>query len=289
MYAPEGAETPDADTERRPGGEIGAQTGAGGFRRFIPPAAEGLPPGVLDSATDGATMLDAWAESGRGRNFLAHALVQLARDGWLRQQPGAGFETVRDRDDAPEPQPAPEPEDQWDGLLVPTVLMDAIRRNEAEQEATTAALDAATSGERCCGCGGGPIVYRNFEDSPFCVHCANCSCGQVPCVRPDQPEQAATEATDLRQESEAWRRKAVRRAICISKLEGTIQAVTALASEEITARTEWGDGYRTALADLQDVLREFGHQPPAPAHDAGPTVAECAADDRRWPLEKHGE
>jgi hypothetical protein len=26
-----------------------------------------------------------------------------------------------------------------------------------------------------------------------------------------------------------------------------------------------------------------------PAHDAGPTVAEAAAQDRRWPLEKHGE
>ena len=25
------------------------------------------------------------------------------------------------------------------------------------------------------------------------------------------------------------------------------------------------------------------------AHDAGPTVAECAANDRRWPLEREGE
>ncbi|WP_435595896.1 hypothetical protein [Streptomyces albogriseolus] len=35
-------------------------------------------------------------------------------------------------------------------------------------------------------------------------------------------------------------------------------------------------------------------QPPAridaaPAHNAGPTVAECAEADRRWPLQKHGE
>jgi hypothetical protein len=28
---------------------------------------------------------------------------------------------------------------------------------------------------------------------------------------------------------------------------------------------------------------------PAPAHDDGPTVAECAANDRSWPLQKHGE
>ena len=28
---------------------------------------------------------------------------------------------------------------------------------------------------------------------------------------------------------------------------------------------------------------------PGCAHDAGPTVAEAAANDRRWPLEKEGE
>jgi hypothetical protein len=28
---------------------------------------------------------------------------------------------------------------------------------------------------------------------------------------------------------------------------------------------------------------------PAPAHNAGPSVAECAANDRHWPLQKHGE
>ncbi|MEV6737908.1 hypothetical protein AB0N14_13635 [Streptomyces sp. NPDC051104] len=30
-------------------------------------------------------------------------------------------------------------------------------------------------------------------------------------------------------------------------------------------------------------------QSPAPAHNAGPTVTECRADDLRWPLQKHGE
>jgi len=73
--------------------------------------------------------------------------------------------------------------------------------------------EVSTDSERCCGCGSGPVVYRNFEDNPFCAHCANCPCGQIPCVRPEQQ----------------------------------------------------------------------------PAHNAGPTVAECAAADRRWPLEKHGE
>ena len=71
---------------------------------FVPPVAEGLPSGALDSARNGATMLDAWAEDPHGRNFLAHALVQLARDGWLRTEPADGFEPVRERDDVPEPQ-----------------------------------------------------------------------------------------------------------------------------------------------------------------------------------------
>jgi hypothetical protein len=79
--------------------------------KFIPPAAEGLPAESLESAADGATMLDAWAKTPHGRNFLAHALVQLARDGWLRRQPDseAAFDVVdeRPRRPAPEPQEAP--------------------------------------------------------------------------------------------------------------------------------------------------------------------------------------
>jgi hypothetical protein len=63
-----------------------------------------VPPAALESAANGATMIDAWAEDPHGRNFLAHALVQLARDGWLRTEPGEGFEPVRDNDAVPEPQ-----------------------------------------------------------------------------------------------------------------------------------------------------------------------------------------
>lgn len=52
---------------------------------FIPPAADGIPLAALDSATEGANRLDARAATPWGRNFLAHALNQLARDGWLRR------------------------------------------------------------------------------------------------------------------------------------------------------------------------------------------------------------
>ena len=73
------------------------------------PSAEGLPPGALDSATDGANALDAWARDPHGRNFLAHALVQLARDGWLRREPDldAAFDTSDRPRETPEPQEAP--------------------------------------------------------------------------------------------------------------------------------------------------------------------------------------
>ena len=79
--------------------------------KFVPPAAEGLPLDALESAANGATMIDAWAETPNGRNFLAHALVQLARDGWLRRDPDpqAAFDVVEERParDTPEPQEAP--------------------------------------------------------------------------------------------------------------------------------------------------------------------------------------
>lgn len=81
---------------------------------FIPPAARNLPLAALDSATRGADMLDARATTPSGRNFLAHALVQMARDGWLRIEPGAGFEPVDDEPSAPTP-PQDGPQAPQDG------------------------------------------------------------------------------------------------------------------------------------------------------------------------------
>jgi hypothetical protein len=51
-----------------------------------------------------------------------------------------------------------------------------------------------------------------------------------------------------------------------------------------TSVSRWWDA---RLVELHNAIR-----PPddaAPAHNAGPSVAECAQADRRWPLEKHGE
>jgi hypothetical protein len=97
----------------------------------------------------------------------------------------------------------------------------------------------------------------------------------------DEPTPSTPAAQpDERQQLEDWRRKAVRRALRISKLEGTIQAITDLAAEEITARNDWGDGYRAAITDLQEVLREFGHLP-ATADTASltPSTPEHAANN----------
>lgn len=51
------------------------------------PSEQGLPPGALDCAVQGADHLDAYALTPQGRNFLAHALHGLHRDGWLRSHP----------------------------------------------------------------------------------------------------------------------------------------------------------------------------------------------------------
>ena len=54
-------------------------------------------------------MIDAWAEDPNGRNFLAHALVQLARDGWLRREadPSAAFDVSDRPREVSSPQEAP--------------------------------------------------------------------------------------------------------------------------------------------------------------------------------------
>lgn len=81
---------------------------------FLPPAAHGLPKSgmhesALDSATSGASMLDAYALTPNGRNLLAHALTQLARDGWLRQaaDPAQAFDPHSHPRPAAAPQEAP--------------------------------------------------------------------------------------------------------------------------------------------------------------------------------------
>lgn len=61
------------------------------------------------------------------------------------------------------------------------------------------------------------------------------------------------------------------------------------------AMLQRGEPVRLAGGEYADLAREAAHaiihrhDDPTPAHDAGPTVAEAAADDRRWDLDKSGE
>ncbi len=63
-------------------------------KTFVPPAARDIPLGALNSAAEGADALTAWAQSGAGRNMLAHALVKLQRDGWLRDSPDPASDSL---------------------------------------------------------------------------------------------------------------------------------------------------------------------------------------------------
>jgi hypothetical protein len=52
------------------------------------------------------------------------------------------------------------------------------------------------------------------------------------------------------------------------------------------------ESFAPACSCPRTFMRQRGHHPKCPvalAHNAGPSVAECAANDRRWPLEKAGE
>lgn len=61
-------------------------------------------------------------------------------------------------------------------------------------------------------------------------------------------------AQPVQTDEAAWRRKAIRRAIRLGRYETTLNAVRELAAEQVTARSEWGDGYRDALRDLNELL-----------------------------------
>ncbi|MGX1513979.1 hypothetical protein [Streptomyces collinus] len=72
--------------------------------------------------------------------------------------------------------------------------------------------------------------------------------------------QAAGETGEDDGSPQAWRRRAVRRALAVSRLTGTITAVCDLAHEDAEEPPgEHGDGYRRALADLRAILTAFGH------------------------------
>lgn len=75
---------------------------------------------------------------------------------------------------------------------------------------------------------------------------------------------------------EAWRRRAIRRALALSRAHGLITAVCDLAHEDDEEMPgEHGDGYRQALADLREILTAFGHLPDAQNTNGAELVHPC--------------
>lgn len=68
-------------------------------------------------------------------------------------------------------------------------------------------------------------------------------------LRAEVRKREAAEAT-----AETFRHKAVRRALRLARVTGVLDAIREMAAEKVTARNEWGDGYRDAIRDLNEIL-----------------------------------
>lgn len=51
--------------------------------------------------------------------------------------------------------------------------------------------------ERCCVCGSAAVEYHNHHERPFCWPCADCGCGETPCVRTGTNDPAVSSEADL--------------------------------------------------------------------------------------------
>jgi hypothetical protein len=67
-------------------------------------------------------------------------------------------------------------------------------------------------------CGGSPVTYRNHLERPFCAPCADCPCGQNPCVRTgvNDPEVSGPAAESATEEVQRLRRT-VRQLMTVSR------------------------------------------------------------------------
>jgi len=74
----------------------------------VPPAWARYPLPILEAAVEGAKALDDYAGTPQGRNLIAHALTNLARDGYLRSTPFG--ETLRCHSDDPPQEVTPSAE-----------------------------------------------------------------------------------------------------------------------------------------------------------------------------------
>lgn len=160
-------------------------------------------------------------------------------------------------------------------------LGDVLAAFEESQEP----LDEMTT---CCVCRKARAVYWNFRDQPFCGPCANCQCNEQPCIRDADragPAGADEYARDIEvaiglnsggsgtgmvhavrdavlavrdQEIRAWRHKAIRRALKISRLERTVELAQAAAESYLH---DHADGTDPCAAAVLDALKAYKEQP----------------------------
>lgn len=59
------------------------------------------------------------------------------------------------------------------------------------------------------------------------------------------------------EETAKWRHRAISRAVALGRAEHAVTAIRELAGETVTDAHAWGDGYREALRDLNEILEAF--------------------------------
>ncbi|MFG3660269.1 hypothetical protein [Streptomyces sp. NPDC047706] len=129
----------------------------------------------------------------------------------------------------------------------------------------------------------------------YCPHCGRGDCAPTPEAYEQQrqrADQAEAALAELRVELDRARRVALSVLDCdpnACRHQATIERVRRLATaaRDATAagRNDWQIGQHNCAVAVLAAL----DGKPAPAHDAGPTVRDCADADRAWPLQKHGE
>ncbi|MFF2411782.1 hypothetical protein [Streptomyces sp. NPDC058092] len=102
----------------------------------------------------------------------------------------------------------------------------------------------------CCVCGNTPVVYRNYQEQPFCAHCADCACGKVPCVKPAPEctrEQRLAELEQLRARVAELKKDAAATAEIMEKADADLDGIieTGRYFRHLAEhQRQWGDQHR---------------------------------------------
>jgi hypothetical protein len=102
-------------------------------------------------------------------------------------------------------------------------------------------------------------------------------------------QQLRADAAELEQKADGWREQAFRNSQALAAADAANDRVRGYAHHLSDNGDDRGSFILTLLdTDPMRTTAQAAGQP-EPATITGPTVAECAEADARWPLEKHGE